>query len=131
MESIPANKSCNKHDPPTAKIPEVINNEPNIFNSRHEANESIIFRDQKEKVINKTSKLDATRGYQQILTIKVTKHELLLWWYRNKHHFPKLSKVVKYILSVPASSVPSEELFKTVGDVYTNKRACLLAPSLT
>ena len=109
--------------------PEVINNEPNVFNSRHEANESIIFRDQKEKVINKTSKLDATRGYQQILTIKVTKHELLLWWYRNKQHFPKakLSKVVKYILSVPASSVPSEELFKTVGDVYTNKRACLLA----
>ena len=51
MESIPANKSCNKHDPPTAKIPEVINNEPNVFNSRHEANESIIFRGQKEKVI--------------------------------------------------------------------------------
>ena len=93
--------------------PEVINNEPNIFNSRHEANESIIFRAQKEKVINKTSKLDVTRGYQQILT--------------NKHQFPKLSKVLKYILSVPASSVPSEELFKTVGDVYTNKRACLLA----
>ena len=93
--------------------PEVINNEPNVFNSRHEANESIIFRDQKEKVINKTSKLDATRGYQQILT--------------NKHQFPKLSKVLKYILSVPASSVPSEELFKTVGDVYTNMRACLLA----
>ena len=39
MESISANKSCNKHDPPTAKIPEVINNEPNVFNSRHEANE--------------------------------------------------------------------------------------------
>ena len=56
MKSISANKSCNKHDPPTAKIPEVINNEPNIFNSRHEANESIILRDQKEKFINKTSK---------------------------------------------------------------------------
>ena len=62
MESIPANKSCNKHDPPTAKIPEVINNEPNVFNSRHEANKSIIFRDQKEKVINKTSSMQ-TRGY--------------------------------------------------------------------
>ena len=61
MESIPANKSCNKHDPPTAKIPEVINNEPNIFNSRHEANKSIIFRDQKEKVINKTSKYANSR----------------------------------------------------------------------
>ena len=53
MESIPANKSCNKHDPPTAKVPEVIYNEPNVFNSRHKANVSIIFRDQKEKVINK------------------------------------------------------------------------------
>ena len=61
MESIPANKSCNKHDPPTAKIPEVINNEPNVFNSRHEANESIIFRGQKEKVINKTSKYANSR----------------------------------------------------------------------
>ena len=56
MESISANKSCNKHDSPTAKIPEVINNEPNVFNSRHEANESIIFRGQKEKAINITSK---------------------------------------------------------------------------
>ena len=61
MESIPANKSCNKHDPPTAKIPEVINNEPNVFNSRHEANESIIFRGQKEKVIIKTSKYANSR----------------------------------------------------------------------
>ena len=67
MESIPANKSCNKHDPPTAKIPEVINNEPNVFNSRHEANESIIFRGQKEKVIIKTSKYANAR----ILTIKL------------------------------------------------------------
>ena len=48
-----ANKSCDKHDPPTAKVPEVIYNEPNVFNSRHKANVSIIFRDQKEKVINK------------------------------------------------------------------------------
>ena len=67
MESIPANKSRNKHDPPTAKIPEVINNEPNVFNSRHEANESIIFRGQKEKVIIKTSKYANSR----ILTIKL------------------------------------------------------------
>ena len=42
MESIPANKSCNKHDPPTAKIPEVINNKPNVFNSHHEANNSLV-----------------------------------------------------------------------------------------
>ena len=61
MESIPANKSCNIHDPPTAKIQEVINNEPNVFNSRHEANESIIVRGQKEKVINKTSKYANSR----------------------------------------------------------------------
>ena len=67
MESIPANKSCNKHDPPTANIQEVINNEPNVFNSRHEANESIIFRGQKEKVIIKTSKYANSR----ILTIKL------------------------------------------------------------
>ena len=52
MESISANKLCNKHYLPTAKIPEVINNEPNVFNSRHEANESIIFGDQKEKYAN-------------------------------------------------------------------------------
>ena len=47
------------------------------------------------------------------------KRELLSWWSRNTHHF--------HVLAVPAISVPSEELFNTVGDLYTKKRACLQA----
>ena len=55
------------------------------------------------------------------------KRELLSWWSRNTHHFPTISKLANYVLAVPAISVPSEELFNTVGDLYTKKRACLQA----
>ena len=53
------------------------------------------------------------------------KKDILSWWKRNCQHFPVLSILAKYILGVPTSSVPSEELFNTVGEVYTKKRAAL------
>jgi len=44
---------------------------------------------------------------------------------RNENKFPLLSKVAKKYLAVQATSVASERVFSTAGDVVTSQRACL------
>lgn len=49
----------------------------------------------------------------------------LLWWKCNEEKYPLLSILAKYLLGVPATSVASERVFSTAGDVVTSQRACL------
>jgi hypothetical protein len=49
----------------------------------------------------------------------------LCWWKRNEDRFSTLSKVAKQLLCIPASSVPSERVFSTAGNIVTKKRASL------
>lgn len=49
----------------------------------------------------------------------------LLWWKVNENKFPPLSKVAKKYLVVQATSLASERVFSTAGDVVTSQRACL------
>ena len=49
----------------------------------------------------------------------------LNWWKEHSHKFPNLSAVVKRYLCTPATSVPSERVFSTAGDIVTAKRAQL------
>ena len=51
----------------------------------------------------------------------------LVWWKRMEPVFPNLSKLAKKYLCVPASSVPSERVFSTAGNLI-NKRRASLAP---
>ena len=50
---------------------------------------------------------------------------LLEWWKKNESYFPRLSQVAKKYLAVPASSVPSERVFSTAGEIV-NKKRCRL-----
>ena len=52
----------------------------------------------------------------------------LKWWAENHLRFPCVADVVRNLLGIPATSVPSEILFSKVGDVITKKQNCL-APS--
>jgi hypothetical protein len=47
--------------------------------------------------------------------------EPLLYW-KNEHSFPLIKQLVKKYLCAPPSSVESERLFSTAGNIYTNKR---------
>lgn len=50
----------------------------------------------------------------------------LEWWSVHSFVFPNLCKLALKYLCIPATSVPSEQLFSTAGNIVSNKRASLL-----
>lgn len=50
----------------------------------------------------------------------------LKWWQSRRLTYPLLGKLVQKYLSVPATSVPSERLFSSAGNVISQRRSCLL-----
>lgn len=55
---------------------------------------------------------------------------LLDWWRDNEKHNPKLAKLAKQILNVPASSAASERLFSSAKRIYEERRTSLSAQKL-
>lgn len=49
----------------------------------------------------------------------------LEWWKTNADSLPTLSRVARQLLCIPATSVPSERIFSTSGNIVTKKRASL------
>ena len=49
----------------------------------------------------------------------------LEWWKTNAEKLPTLSRVARQLLCIPATSVPSERIFSTSGNIVTKKRASL------
>lgn len=49
----------------------------------------------------------------------------LNWWRDNANRYPNLSKLSKKYLNIPATSVPSERVFSTAGDIITAERSRL------
>ena len=45
-----------------------------------------------------------------------------LWWKENRHHFPQLSQIARLYLAPSPTSIASERLFSTAGDIYDEKR---------
>lgn len=50
--------------------------------------------------------------------------DLLQWW-KKQVDLPLLSALAKSYLSIPATSVPSERVFSTAGDIVTAQRSLL------
>jgi len=48
------------------------------------------------------------------------------WWKMNMHRFPQLSPLAQKFLAPPPTSVTSERLFSTAGDIISNHRCHLL-----
>ena len=47
---------------------------------------------------------------------------VLNWWKTHAYQFPNVATVARSILSIPASSVPSERVFSKAGELLTVKR---------
>ena len=50
------------------------------------------------------------------------KSDPLEWWRSHERKFPLLAKLARWILSIPASSAPSERVFSTVNEVIDKRR---------
>ena len=62
--------------------------------------------------------------YLKITRIPTTSSPLK-WWKQYEKQFPRLAKLVKTYLAVPATSTPSERVFSLAGNTITRQRASL------
>ncbi|XP_062566541.1 E3 SUMO-protein ligase ZBED1-like [Saccostrea cucullata] len=62
--------------------------------------------------------------YRHMPSVAVSSNPLV-WWKENAKNFPVLSVIAKQYLCIPATSVPSERVFSTAGDIVTAQRASL------
>lgn len=51
----------------------------------------------------------------------------MLWWRQNANRYPMLRSLARRYLGPPPSSVASERLFSSAGDICTDSRSRLLA----
>ncbi|XP_046559440.1 E3 SUMO-protein ligase ZBED1-like [Haliotis rubra] len=77
-----------------------------------------------------TAKSSYARVEEEVSTYKAEdciplNSDPLQWWQENEETFPLLSKLARCILCVPGTSVPSERVFSTAGDIVTAQRATL------
>lgn len=63
-------------------------------------------------------------AYTALPTISVDK-DPLQWWKDNEEEFPRLAKLAQKILCIPATSVASERLFSSSGNIQTVFRSSL------
>lgn len=49
----------------------------------------------------------------------------LTWWATNAPRYPNIAKLARVFLSIPATSVPSEQIFSKAGQVITTRRSSL------
>ena len=59
--------------------------------------------------------------YRQEPSLGMGFKEPLQWWRTNQYRYPHLTRVMLQMLHIPASSVSSERVFSTAGNIYKNR----------
>ncbi|KAL2092740.1 hypothetical protein ACEWY4_012538 [Coilia grayii] len=78
-------------------------------------------------VRKKTSKelaYDEIRKYREVASLSLG-GKVLEWWKAHQSEFPLLANLAKTYLCIPATSVPSERVFSTAGDIVRSERSVL------
>lgn len=68
-------------------------------------------------------------AYKAVSCISVNS-DPLLWWKTNEPIYPLTAKLAKRYLAIPATSVPSERVFSTAGEIVTARRFALTADNV-
>ncbi len=60
------------------------------------------------------------------LPCQLRKSDALQWWLlEGKRRFPQMFKIALRYLIIPATSVPSERVFSSAGDIISKRRSCI------
>ncbi|KAG9272324.1 zinc finger BED domain-containing protein 1-like [Astyanax mexicanus] len=81
----------------------------------------------KDTVSEKTPAVKATEEvnrYREVKPIPLSENPLT-WWRLHAGEYPLLARQAKRYLCIPGTSVPSERVFSTAGDIVTAQRSCL------
>ena len=76
--------------------------------------------------VNGETELNAYMRVQQV----ANDTDPLMWWKQHQQEFPRLSRMTRQYLDVPASSASPERLFRSVGLVKSDLRGSLLDTTL-
>ncbi len=76
--------------------------------------------------VNGETELNAYMRVQQV----VNDTDPLMWWKQHQEEFPRLDRMTRQYLAVPASSASPERLFSSVGLVKSDLRGRLLDTAL-
>jgi len=70
----------------------------------------------------------ATEGMKRLTSVgtNLVINNPLDWWRLHQHKFPLVAALARRLLSIPATSAPSERLFSDAGITIANDRASLL-----
>lgn len=79
---------------------------------------------QSENNSSKTAEPEITRYLNEPL-VPITGN-VFEWWRSQQFIYPKLTKLARMYLSIPATSVPSERVFSVAGNLVTSRRESLL-----
>lgn len=80
-----------------------------------------------QSVRKKTSKElanDEIRKYRDVASLSLG-GKVLDWWKAQQAEFPLLADLAKTYLCIPGTSVPSERVFSTAGDIVRSERSVL------
>ncbi|XP_035987265.1 zinc finger BED domain-containing protein 1-like [Fundulus heteroclitus] len=69
---------------------------------------------------------DEIRKYRDIASLSLG-GKVLEWWKAHQAEFPLLADLAKTYLCIPGTSVPSERVFSTAGDIVRSERSVLSA----
>jgi len=74
-----------------------------------------------------SSHVSTTEELNQYMADKPLQRDMmpLDWWKSNVHRYPRLASLSQKILTIPATSTPSERIFSTAGLTVTKLRSCI------
>jgi hypothetical protein len=74
----------------------------------------------------KTKEMTINTEFKEYLNTSINSNtDPINWWQNNANSFPRLSELAKKYLSIAATSVTSERVFSTAGNLISNKRSAL------
>lgn len=65
------------------------------------------------------------KKYKEAAPLSLTGANPLDWWKQHQNEYPLLSHLAKRYLCIPGTSVSSERVFSTAGDIITAQRSAL------